>query len=126
MNHKAEGVEAPFDMAELKEAERKLPSGMTPGSDGIFNKMLSMEVRFNPVSLLDVYISCLMAGVFPKAWKTVVICLLFKGAELVQPYLAVGRSRESVRESSLKSCRSCYRFGIVPKSIWIPLGLQDC
>lgn len=56
----------PFTMEELRCAETNVPLGKAPGLDGVFNKVLSAVVRWNPTSLLRILNVCLAARTFPK------------------------------------------------------------
>lgn len=54
----------PFAMDELNRAAARLLSGKAPGPDGIFNEILSVVARINPVPLLRAVNVCLKHRTF--------------------------------------------------------------
>lgn len=54
-----EGLELFFSTVKFEATAKKLLTGKAPGSDGVFNEVLSMLIRYNPAPLLNVYSLCL-------------------------------------------------------------------
>lgn len=70
----------PITMAELEAASVKLPSGKSPGPDGIYNEVLKDVVRWNPALFLRAFDACIRCGSFPATWKRARVVLLYKGS----------------------------------------------
>lgn len=72
---------ARFTIEELREAASRIPSGKSPGPDGIRNEVLSAVAKWNPAPLLKIFNMCLEEMTFPARWKVARIVLLHKGPD---------------------------------------------
>ena len=75
-----ENLEAPpFTLVELKRAVCSLKSKKAQGTDELPAEVLNTVARIHPELLLDMYNSCLKAGVFYSRWKEARLVLVGKG-----------------------------------------------
>lgn len=68
----------PFSDDELKIAIKSSKNKKAPGPDGIPSEALKIVAQENPHLLLEMYNTCLRAGVFPSPWKTARLVLISK------------------------------------------------
>lgn len=68
-------------MEELVTAARRLPSGKAAGPDGIVPEIFHNIVETAPNVILKPFNTTLKTGVFPTAWKSARLVLLYKGSE---------------------------------------------
>ena len=68
-----------FTRVELSLAVAQLAAGKTPDPDGIPAEILGIVAKRRPEILLNLYNTCLVAGVFSKDWKTARLILIDKG-----------------------------------------------
>ena len=69
----------PFTEAELRRAAGPLKNKKAPGPEGLPAKVLKAVARSHPDLLLNMYNSCLRAGVFYSRWKEARLVLKGKG-----------------------------------------------
>ena len=69
----------PFTEAELRRAAGALKNKKAPGPDGLPAEVLKAVARSHPDLLLNMYNSCLRAGVFYSRWKEARLVLISKG-----------------------------------------------
>ena len=73
-------IEIPvFTGTELSIAVRSMRNKRAPGPDGLPAELLKAICSSHPSILLDMYNSCLKAGIFPARWKTARLVLISKG-----------------------------------------------
>lgn len=68
-----------FSEMELVVAASAMRNNRAPGPDGVPAEVLKAVVGSHPPLLLDMFNSCLVAGVFPSRWKRSRLVLLSKG-----------------------------------------------
>ena len=68
-----------FTNMELSIAIKSLRNKRAPGPDGLPAELLKAIGGSHPRLLLDMYNSCLKAGIFPARWKTARLVLISKG-----------------------------------------------
>lgn len=68
-----------FTIDEMHSAVQSLGNRKAPGPDGIPVEIYKIIVAEHPLILLNMYNTCLLAGVFPKRWKVQKLVLIDKG-----------------------------------------------
>ena len=68
-----------FKVEELRAAAFSMGNRKSPGPDGISTKVIKLITKGRPFLLLNMYNTCLLAGIFPKRWKVQRLVLLEKG-----------------------------------------------
>lgn len=68
-----------FSAEELARATGSMKNGKAPGPDGVPAEALKEAVRASPQLMLNMYNSCLKAGIFSQRWKRQKLVLIDKG-----------------------------------------------
>jgi len=67
-----------FTPGEVASMAKSLPSGKTPGPDGIPNEVLKVAVGLYPQRFSELFNECIRNAVYPSAWKVANLVLLRK------------------------------------------------